>query len=89
MCRNSELYEVLWLGCVSSFPAAKTKILAGTLSSPPYVKRYKSGFVPFTRASANGAHRAPRSRVTRLTTDKMSTFFAVVDGAQGAVAALT
>ena len=56
---------------------------------PPFIKRYKSGLVPFTRASANGAHRAPRSRVTRLTTDKMSTFFAVVDGAQSAVAALT
>ena len=38
MYRNSELYEVLWLGCVSSFPAAKTGIFAGTLSSPPLRK---------------------------------------------------
>ena len=35
---SSKLYEVLWLGCVSSFLTAKTGIFAGTLSSPPLRK---------------------------------------------------
>ena len=64
MYRNSELYEVLWLGSVSSFlPTAKTGIFASTLSSPRYVKRYKSERVRSLHSCLceRGSPRAPRT----------------------------